>query len=385
MADWARARNKNCERRRIGRSFNLGRSYDLQELEGAKKERKESNVPARVDGSKIGSLCSGENVELCIEKGRERVPEAGEDGVLGNKVVPEGLKARDASSRAKVQLSNAEDKDGERRDEEEESSDTSRTDWEPGPEQARTSHGKRDEPACCKTDQGSTGESAVQGRSEEVAVWTSCGRRLDRSGWIHGLFLMMGARQHSGRLVDGELLPDKTQERSCQANTVSVSIPRRHSLDSLRIPRGPCCIPGTNHQPPTTVATHIIVDTNSHVVPEIPQPRRQDTALPTDLLRDRSNIRIAQPTTWRRSDDPEYQDDPEFNTFTTDLSDRLFSLTANISRLSSQVALLGTKRETDRVRERVQDLLEETSASFKDIGDGLKKVQAWHDLGVCSP
>lgn len=91
----------------------------------------------------------------------------------------------------------------------------------------------------------------------------------------------------------------------------------------------------------------------------------------------------AQPTTWRRSDDPEYQDDPEFNSFTTDLSDRLFSLTANISRLSSQVALLGTKRETDRVRERVQDLLEETSASFKDIGDGLKKVQAWHDLGVC--
>ncbi|CAC9893005.1 unnamed protein product [Aureobasidium pullulans] len=79
--------------------------------------------------------------------------------------------------------------------------------------------------------------------------------------------------------------------------------------------------------------------------------------------------------------DPEYQDDPEFNSFTTDLSDRLFSLTANISRLSSQVALLGTKRETDRVRERVQDLLEETSASFKDIGDGLKKVQAWHDLG----
>jgi len=98
-----------------------------------------------------------------------------------------------------------------------------------------------------------------------------------------------------------------------------------------------------------------------------------------------TNTRIAQPTTWRRSDDPEYQDDPEFNAFTTDLSDRLFSLTANISRLSSQVALLGTKRETDRVRERVQDLLEESSASFKDIGDGLKKVQAWHDLGVCPP
>lgn len=89
----------------------------------------------------------------------------------------------------------------------------------------------------------------------------------------------------------------------------------------------------------------------------------------------------AQPTTWRREDDPEYADDPEFETFTTELSDKLFSLTSNISRLSNQVALLGTKRETDRVRERVQDLLEETSSGFKDVGEGLKKVQAWHDVG----
>lgn len=34
------------------------------------------------------------------------------------------------------------------------------------------------------------------------------------------------------------------------------------------------------------------------------------------------------------------------------------------------------------MRERVQDLLEETSTGFKDVGEGLKKVQAWHDLGV---
>jgi len=89
----------------------------------------------------------------------------------------------------------------------------------------------------------------------------------------------------------------------------------------------------------------------------------------------------AQPTTWRRDDDPQYADDPEFDKFTAELSDKLFSLTSNISRLSNQVALLGTRRETDRVRERVQDVLEETSSGFKDVGEGLKKVQAWHDLG----
>lgn len=89
----------------------------------------------------------------------------------------------------------------------------------------------------------------------------------------------------------------------------------------------------------------------------------------------------SQPTTWRREDDPQYSDDPEFRRFTQDLSDRLFSLTSNISRLSSQVALLSTKRETERVRERVRDLIDETSASFKDIGEGLKKISTWHDLG----
>lgn len=91
----------------------------------------------------------------------------------------------------------------------------------------------------------------------------------------------------------------------------------------------------------------------------------------------------AQPTTWRRDDDPEYADDPEFNRFTTDLSDKLFALTSNCSRLSNQIALLGTKRETDRVRERVQDLLQETGDSFKEVGEGLKRVQNWPDLGVC--
>lgn len=90
----------------------------------------------------------------------------------------------------------------------------------------------------------------------------------------------------------------------------------------------------------------------------------------------------SQPTTWRRQDDPEYADDPEFKRFTTQLSDQLFSLTSNVTRLSNQIALLGTKRETERVRERVRDLIEETSSGFKEVGEGLKKVQQWPDLGV---
>lgn len=97
---------------------------------------------------------------------------------------------------------------------------------------------------------------------------------------------------------------------------------------------------------------------------------------------ERSSALEAQPTTWRREDDPQYSDDPEFRKFADELSDKLFTLTSNVTRLSNQVALLGSKRETDRVRERVSDLLEETSQGFKDAGEELKRLQNWADVGV---
>ena len=89
-----------------------------------------------------------------------------------------------------------------------------------------------------------------------------------------------------------------------------------------------------------------------------------------------------QPTTYRRSDDPEYRDDPEFSRFSEHLSEQLFSLTSKIGRLSQQINLLGTKRDTDRVRERVHDLLEEARDGFKEVGEGVKKLTTWEDLSV---
>lgn len=84
----------------------------------------------------------------------------------------------------------------------------------------------------------------------------------------------------------------------------------------------------------------------------------------------------------RRQDDPQYADDPEFQRLSQDLMSKLFTLTGNISRLNNEIALLGTKRDTERVRERVHTLLEDTKESFKDIGDGVKRIQAWEDVSV---
>ncbi|KAF7586772.1 hypothetical protein BBP40_008365 [Aspergillus hancockii] len=95
---------------------------------------------------------------------------------------------------------------------------------------------------------------------------------------------------------------------------------------------------------------------------------------------DRLSSLESQPTTIRRSDDPQYRDDPEFYRLTESLSNQLFSLTSNITRLSDQIALLGTRRDTERVRERVHSLLEQTRSGFKDVGEGIKKVQIWEDV-----
>ena len=86
----------------------------------------------------------------------------------------------------------------------------------------------------------------------------------------------------------------------------------------------------------------------------------------------------------RRDEDPQYRDDPEFDRLTETLSNQMFTLTSNISRLSNQISLLGTKRDNERVRERVHDLLEESRSGFKDVGDGIKTVQKWEDINVRS-
>jgi len=85
----------------------------------------------------------------------------------------------------------------------------------------------------------------------------------------------------------------------------------------------------------------------------------------------------------RRS--PTYADDPEFQRLSQDLMNKLFRLNGNNQRLSGEVGHLGTRRDTPRVRERVHKLIEESRDSFKEVGEGVKKIQTWEDVTVCSP
>lgn len=78
-----------------------------------------------------------------------------------------------------------------------------------------------------------------------------------------------------------------------------------------------------------------------------------------------------------------FSDDPEFSRLSQDLMNKLFHLQGNISKLRSEISLLGTRRDNPRLRERVHTLLEESTDQFKDVGGGVKKVQTWDDVTVC--
>ncbi|KAK0705400.1 t-SNARE [Lasiosphaeris hirsuta] len=75
-----------------------------------------------------------------------------------------------------------------------------------------------------------------------------------------------------------------------------------------------------------------------------------------------------------------FADDPEFQRLSQDLMNKLFKLNGNNQRLSGEVGHLGTRRDTPRVRERVHELIEESRETFKEVGEGVKKIQTWEDV-----
>jgi hypothetical protein len=50
--------------------------------------------------------------------------------------------------------------------------------------------------------------------------------------------------------------------------------------------------------------------------------------------------------------------------------------------LNRELSLVGTKRDSENLRERVKKLLDETREGFKAVGEGVKRVQNWEDCSV---
>ncbi|KAK7921691.1 hypothetical protein PG985_009713 [Apiospora marii] len=74
-----------------------------------------------------------------------------------------------------------------------------------------------------------------------------------------------------------------------------------------------------------------------------------------------------------------YSDSPEFSRLNQTLTNSLFHLQGNNDKLRTEIDRLGTRQDKPRLRERVQALLEESRDQFKEVGEGVKKLQTWDD------
>ncbi|KAI1506657.1 t-SNARE [Biscogniauxia marginata] len=82
----------------------------------------------------------------------------------------------------------------------------------------------------------------------------------------------------------------------------------------------------------------------------------------------------------RRQNNGAYADDPEFSRLSQGLMNKLFHLQGSMSKLKSDIGLLGTRRDNPRLRERVHAALEESTEQFKEVGEGVKKIQSWEEV-----
>ncbi len=78
-----------------------------------------------------------------------------------------------------------------------------------------------------------------------------------------------------------------------------------------------------------------------------------------------------------------YSDDPAFRDLQYQLKGKLQTLLSNNRKLSNDLNVLGTKKDTPRLRERVHNTMEKSREVCRDVGEGVKKLMSWEDLSVC--
>lgn len=80
-----------------------------------------------------------------------------------------------------------------------------------------------------------------------------------------------------------------------------------------------------------------------------------------------------------------YSDEPEFDQLQYALKGKLQSLSNSTRKLASDINVLGTRKDTPRLRERVHNTMESTRQVCQEIGEGVKKLQTWENLSVRLP
>ncbi|KAF4972556.1 hypothetical protein FSARC_903 [Fusarium sarcochroum] len=75
-----------------------------------------------------------------------------------------------------------------------------------------------------------------------------------------------------------------------------------------------------------------------------------------------------------------YSDDPAFQELQYDLKSKLQALLSSNRKLANDVNVLGTRKDTPRLRERVHNSMDKTRDMCREIGEGVKRLQTWEEL-----
>ncbi|KAK9390367.1 t-SNARE [Lipomyces mesembrius] len=75
-----------------------------------------------------------------------------------------------------------------------------------------------------------------------------------------------------------------------------------------------------------------------------------------------------------------FSDSPEFDSIANRLSNQLFTLTTNISTLHRLLGIVGTKKDSHEIRDRVTSLTDDTRELCKLLGEDVKQLQSWTDV-----
>ena len=68
---------------------------------------------------------------------------------------------------------------------------------------------------------------------------------------------------------------------------------------------------------------------------------------------------------------------PEFTLLTKSLSQRIFNITSNVALVHRYIGLLGTPRDTDKMRASLMDTLAKTKDMSKDIVSDIRRLNRW--------
>src|ERR1700737_4934325 len=68
---------------------------------------------------------------------------------------------------------------------------------------------------------------------------------------------------------------------------------------------------------------------------------------------------------------------PAFSSLTKAISQKIFSITSNVALVHRYIGLLGTPRDTDRMRSSLMDTLGKTKTIIKEIVPDIRQLSRW--------